>query len=286
MEEEQKKEVQPQHKAGVHTFEDDMSKALDTTDAIVVQEMLVEGREREALEKEAALKKKQKGWYSAGAIVLIVFTLGAIGYTLYHYTHLTVPAEQTASVGVFPSTAVVVAQTTDIRTVVKNMESDTTLEQGKPTLIPLVRDGQSLTLLSPDELFSFFEAKATEPFLSSFNLVRLGVMSTGTENIPFVIGSIPDVDIAAKELLIAEPSLLQLLYKPLAIDISTIKEEVGAKFSGDYMYNIPVRLFHYEKQDGTSGLFFYAHVSENIVVFTTSPEVLKAIYDSLIQQQS
>jgi hypothetical protein len=51
------------------------------------------------------------------------------------------------------------------------------------------------------------------------------------------------------------------------------------------MYNIPIRLFEYPKGEDEKGIFFYARVTDNIVVFTTSPEALKAIYDSLIKQQ-
>lgn len=269
----------------IHTYAGDLANALDTTDATVVQQILAEGREREEIEVEQKLRGKQKGWYSTGAIILIVFSLTAIGYTLYHYSGLTVPAQQAVSVGVFPSTAVVVTPTTDIRTVIESLRGDATLEVNKPSLVPLVSDEQSLTLLSNSQLFSFFESKPSEPFLSSFSLLRLGIMNTGVDNVPFVIGATPDVDIATKELLIAEPDMLQLLYKALGIDISTIPQEIGRAFTGEYMYNIPTRTLRYTTVDGVdTPIFFYARVSDTIVVFTTDPSVLKAIYDTLIRQ--
>lgn len=269
----------------VHTYSDDVAKALDTTDASVVQELLIEGREREEIEKETEKINKQKVWYKAGAIILTIFTLGALAYTVYHYIGLTVKAEPSATVGVFPSSESVISGNTNIRALMTGLKADTSLEKNKPTLVPIVKDQATLTLLTPYELFSFFEASASEPFLSSFSLIRLGVMSDGIKNIPFIIGATKDAEISTKELLIAEPDLIRMLYVPLDIDISNITEEVGKKFVGDYMYNIPIRLFEYPKVEGEKGTFFYARVTDNIVVFTTSPEALKAIYDSLIKQQ-
>lgn len=268
----------------VHTYADDVAKALDTTDASVVQDLLIEGREREEFEKEEIKIKKQKSWYKAGAIILILFTLGSLSYTVYHYINLTVEVEPSATVGVFSSTSSVIANNTDIRALISGLKTDTTLEKDKPYLVPLIKDQESMTLLSPSEIFSFFESQASEPLLASFSLIRLGVMSNGVENTPFIIGAVKDIDIASKELLIAEPELLKILYAPLGLDISNIKEEVGKTFSGEYMYNIPVRTFNYETQDGEKKSFFYARASDNIIVFTVSPEVLKSIYDSLIRQ--
>jgi hypothetical protein len=269
----------------VHTYSDDVAKALDTTEASVVQELLIEGREREEIEKETEIRNKQKVWYKIGGFILTILTLSAIAYTVYHYMNLTVEVEPTATVGVFPSSESVISENTNIRALMAGIKIDTTLEKNKPTLIPIVKDQATLTLLTPYELFSFFEARASEPFLSSFSLIRLGVMSDGIKNIPFIIGATKDAEISAKELLIAEPDLIQMLYIPLDIDISNIKEEVGKNFVGDYMYNIPVRIFEYPKEGDTKGMFFYARVTDDIVVFTTSPEALKAIYDSLIKQQ-
>lgn len=279
--------VNPETKKPImHTYAGDLANALDTTDATVVQQILAEGREREEIDVEEKLHNKQKTWYSTGAIILTIFSLAAIGYTLYHYRSLTVPAQQSVSVGVFPSTPVVVTPATDIRTVIESLRANATLEPNKPYLVPLVNDEQTLVLLSNSQLFSFFESKPSEPFLSSFNLIRLGIMNTGSSNVPFIIGSIADTDIATKELLIVEPDMLQLLYKPLGIDISTIPQEIGRAFTGEYMYNIPARTLRYTNVDGVDiSLFFYAHISNNIVVFTTDPSVLKAIYDTLIQQQ-
>ncbi len=269
-----------------HTYEDDLAKAMDATDAKVVQQMLSEGREKEQIALEEKTQKSQKAWYKAGAIILILFTCASFGYGVYHYYNLTVPAETTASVGVFPSSEPILSSTTDIRKVVEGLKANANLTEGKPTLLPLVSDEKTLTLLSVSEMFSFFESKPSEPFLASFNIARIGVMSTGTENVPFVITSVVDPEISSKELLIAEPTLLQTFYRPLGIDIAEHEQEIGKGFVGEYMYNIPVRALRYETLEQSNNLlFFYAKVTDQIVVFTTKPEVLKAIYDSLIRQQ-
>jgi hypothetical protein len=112
----------------VHTYSDDVAKALDTTDASVVQELLIEGREREEIEKETEIRNKQKVWYKAGAIILTVLTLGSIAYTVYHYIGLTVEAEPSATVGVFPSSESVISGNTSIRALMTGLKADTKLK--------------------------------------------------------------------------------------------------------------------------------------------------------------
>lgn len=282
---EQKKEASENKKILMHTFSDDLAKALDTTDAAVVQDLLVEGREREAQEHDEKIRVRQKGWYKAGAIILILFTLISSAYTVYHYKMLTVPAQKTASVGVFPSTEIIATSDNDIRSAVDTISSDASLELNKPALVPLVKDSQNLTLLTNSELFSFFEARVSEPFLTSFNLFRLGVMNDGNKNTTFILASMVDTDIASKELLIAEPDLLKILYKPLDIDISNIDEEIGNVFASEYMYNIPIRSLRIKSEEKENDLvMFYGRLTNEIVIFTTSPSVLKEVYNSIIRQ--
>jgi hypothetical protein len=177
-----------------HTYEDDLAKALDATDAVVVQQMLSEGREREQNAIDERQRKIQKRWYRLGAIILILATSASLFYSLYYYRRLTVPAQYVPSVGVFPSTSPIVASTTDIRKVVDSLKADTTLDNGKPTLSLIVNDDKDLIILSPNEIFSFFESNPSEPFLASFNIVRLGAMNIGSENIPFVIASVNNAE--------------------------------------------------------------------------------------------
>lgn len=269
----------------MHTFEQDMSKAMDATDAKVVQEILERGREKEFIEKENYSRGKQKSWYKLGAIIFLICTLASLGYAFYHFRNLTVPAEKSVSIGVFPSTEAITANSSDIRKTIETTKQDASLEDGKPYLVPIVESAESPSLLNTNQMFSFFESNASEPFISSFSIVRLGVMNSQGINIPFVIAGVKDPEIANKELLLAENSLLQYFYKSLDIDLSLHKEEVGKEFVSEFLYNVPIRSLKYTDEKGTEKkLFFYARVTDNVVVFTTSPNVLKAIYDSLIRQ--
>ncbi|HRH24742.1 MAG TPA: hypothetical protein PLQ20_00175 [Candidatus Paceibacterota bacterium] len=269
----------------MHTFEQDMSKAMDATDAKVVQEILERGREKEFTEKENYTRRKQKAWYKLGATVFIICALISSGYAFYHYKNLTVTAEKPISIGVFPSTEAITTNSSDIRKTIETIRNEADLEQNKPYLVPLVESAESPALLNVNQIFSFFESGASEPFVTSFSIVRLGVMNDGVENIPFVIAGVKDPEITNKELLIAEKSLLQYFYKSLNIDLSLHKEEVGKGFVSEFLYNVPIKSLKYKDPSGAEkNLFFYARVTDNVVVFTTSPNVLKSIYDSLIRQ--
>lgn len=269
-----------------HTYQDDLARAMDATDATVVQKMLEEARERESNMKDEVVRKRQKGWYTLGSIFLGIIALGAIAYGIYHYRQLTVPVRQSFSVGVFPQTKPFFADSTDIRKIIDDLSSDQTLEEGKPTLVNLVPNETTKTLLSKQELFSFFETKGTEPFLAAFGVFRLGVINTGTKIVPFIIGSVTDSEITSKELLIAEPELLRMFYKPLNIPISQYGEDIGKTFDQQYMYNLPTRSLSKADDIGTDHLvFFYGYATEKLVVFSTDYTVLKSVYDSILSQQ-
>jgi len=268
-----------------HTYATDLAHAMDATDATVIQEIMKEGKEREEQELQDVLVGKQRVWYKTGAIILILCTLAAGSYSIYHYIRLTVPAEKAVSVGVFPSTSAITSKTTTIQKVLETLATEPSLDDGKPYLVPLVTDETSLTLLSNSELFSFFGAKASEPFLTAFTILRYGVLKKNGALIPFIIGSTKDTDISTKELLIAEPDLLDMLHLPLGIDITAHTPEIGKEFVGAYMFNIPVRTLQYDTDIAKGNLLLlYGRVAQDIVVFTTSPIALKAIYESLIAQ--
>lgn len=269
-----------------HTYQDDLSRAMDATDATVVQKMLEEARERESNMKDEVLRKKQKGWYTLGTIFLLILATGAIAYGIYHYSRLTVPVKKSFSVGVFPQTKTFFTENTDIRKIVTDLSSDQTLEEGKPTLVNLVHNETTKTPLSKQELFSFFEAKATEPFLAAFDVFRFGIMNTGTKIVPFIIGGVADSEITSKELLIVEPDLLQIFYKPLNIPIAKYNKDIGGVFTQQYVYNLPTRGLSLADENGDQKLvLFYGYATEKIVVFSTDYSVLKSIYDSILSQQ-
>ena len=219
-----------------HSYQDDLSQAMNATDASVVQQLLQEARDRE---ENARLKEKndsQRKWYSTVSLTLIIIAIGAIGYGLYHYLQLTVPVVQKVSVGVFPSTESFTASATDIRQVVSTIITDNTLKENTPYLVPLVSDETTRTLLQNTAFFSFLEADATEPFIAVFDSARLGVIKTESGTKTFFIGSVSDPVVATKEFLIAEPELLNLFYRALNIDLTTVPREIGSTFTQTYRY--------------------------------------------------
>lgn len=273
-------------KAVLHTYQDDLAKAMDATDATVVQSLITEARVREEQQKDEVVRKRQKGWYTLGALFLALGALIASGYGLYHYRTLTVPVQESFSVGVFQQTAPFVIEGTDIRETVATLAQDTTLPEGKPVLVQLVSNTPTPgTELSKEGLFSFFEAKASEPFLASFGVIRYGVVNTGKAVIPFVIGSVTDSEVSAKELLIAEPDMLRMFYKPLNIPIAKYTEDIGKTFTQQYVYNLPTRGMVVTGDEGQTVPLFYGYATEKLVVFSTDYSVLKTVYDSILSQQ-
>ena len=274
--------IEPHH---AHTYQDDLSKAMNATDAKVVQEMLETAREKEELMLEKSKRESQRRLYSILSFFFVVVALVAIGYGYYYYRTLTVPVTRTYSVGVFPSTEPIVADDTDIRKVTE-MQKTTTLPEDKPTLAMIVAEANNLVPLTTNQFFQFIEAQPSEPFAGAIDAIRLGAMNTGVENVPFIILSVPDREVASKEFLIAEPDLLEIFYKALGIDISEHEEEIGRSFSGEYLYNLPVRSI--TSKNAATGeetlTLLYGYVTDHIVVITTQPEVLKQVYDTIIRQ--
>lgn len=269
----------------LHTYQDDLAKAMDTTDATVVQELLADAREREHRQEDELTRKKQRGWYTVTTIVLTILALGIGGYGVYYYNKLTVSVPPTVSVGVFPETTPFVVADTDIRTLITTLQTTALPRENTPTLVQLVRDNQTNTPLSKQELFSFFESKATEPFLASFGVLRLGVVTVGTKTVPFLIGSVEESERTSKELLIAEPDLLRMLYNPLGVSLSEYGESIGTAFTQEYAYNLPTRTLTLEKEGEKTMVLFYGYATEKVVVFSTDYEVLKQVYDTIITQQ-
>ena len=286
-EKEIKKESTQEMHPLVHTYQDDLSRAMDTTDATVVAKLMADARQRESDEKTKVRQGKQRGWYVLGSIILIVLALGASAYGIYYFKHLTVKVAPAPSVGIFPLTDPILTASTDIRALTKELTERTDLGLSRPTLTNLVTDQSSLTPVSNIDFFNFLETSATEPFVNVIALAKLGVMNTGDKVVPFVIVSTKDPEIAAKEFLIAEPSMLNMFYKSLNIDISNYTEEVGKGFESGYMYNLPIRTLSTPSTETSKAevVLFYGSVTDNIIVITTDSSVLKAIYDSVIRQQ-
>ena len=271
----------------MQTYENDLAKAMNTTDATVVAELLDSARTREATLARTAHQRRARGWYVIISLLFILIAAAASVYGVYHYLHLTVPVQQNVSVGVFPTTTPIDTTTTDITQTVATVVADATLPSSKPTLVPLLSDSTIRAPLSVSQFFAYINANPSEPFVAVFSLARLGVVNLENRNVPFIIGSVPNVDVASKELLIAEPDLVRMFYHALNIDLTSHQTEVGKGFTSEYMYNLPVRVLR--SSNPTTGessvVLLYGYVSDNTVVITDTPLVLKAVYDTIIAQQ-
>ena len=272
----------------MQTYQNDLAMAMDATDASVVQELLETARERESVAKDEVTKTHQRKWYVVLSIIFILLAIGVGFYGIRHYLRLTVPVQKNFSVGVFGSTEPYVATSTTIGALLQSLkENSATLPEGKPLLVPIVSNEATLAPVAKPEFFSFIGASPTEPLAASFEVIRLGVINTGSTAEPFIIASVPDPEVASKELLIAEPELLKLFAPALGIDLSSHVDEIGKGFTGQYLYNLPVRnLRYYDINSGSAEtLLLYAYATEHTIVMTTNPEVLKAIYDTIIRQR-
>lgn len=293
MEPEVKKEEQgeqPEQAHLAHTYQDDLARAMNATEAPIVQELLADARDRELLAAEEVVERREEKWYSISALLLILLTIIVIGFGTYYYLHLTVPVHPAASVGVFQSTDNIVASTTTIDQVIANFTTPTgqaALQVGKPTLVNLVTDAKTNALLLDTQLFSFMQAAVPEPLQSAISAARLGVVNTGSEVVPFIILSVPDPQKASQEFTNTEPKLLQLFYKPLAINIAAYQSQPVStlSFQSQYFYNLPVRtLIDASASAPQNIVFLYGYASNNIIVITTKPQVLKYIYDTIVSQ--
>lgn len=271
----------------VQTYEKDLSLAMDTTDATVVQELLQTARERETFEKEKEVVRHQRGWYTTGGLILLVLALGALVYGVYYYKNLTVRVAPSVPVGVFQSTAPITAADTTIDEGIATTITAASLPEGKPYLIPIVTDNTTLTPLSNEQILTFAGANPSEPFVAALSLVRLGIMNTGPAVVPFLIFSVPNPEVASKEFLIAEPDLLSMVAPALNIDLELHQSEIGKSFESSYMYNLPVRTLKSLDVDTQeeSLVFYYGYATDHTIVVATNPSVLKAVYDTIIRQQ-
>jgi hypothetical protein len=269
-----------------HTYQDDMNEAMNVTEAPIVQALLADARERQVEEEQAAVERTERKWYSVSSLFLLLLAVAVIAYGTYYYAHLTVPVTPALSVGVFPSTDNIVASDTTIQGVLTSLTTSTTLPVNKPTLVNIVSDSTTNTLLSDVQLYKFMDADVPEPLQSVISVARLGVVNTGTEVVPFIIATVPNPEKASQEFDIAEPNLLQMFATPLGIDMANYQAEVDQSFQSQYFYNIPVRSLTTIASITAPQtiIFLYGYINNNTIVITTEPPVLKTVYDTIINQ--
>lgn len=268
----------------VRTYEDDLSRAMDTTEATVVQDLLRTAREREQDELDRARIRTQKKWYTTGGIILILLALGAGVYGWYYFRNLTVAVTPTPSVGIFQSTAPFIIENTPALQLVDMLRTDTTLPAYKPLLVPLTIGSGTP---NPEQALDYLGIDFGEPFTAAFALVRLGTYRTDDTTSPFLILYAPTPEIASKELLIAEPRMLDSIGPLLGITSASQTSEVGTSFTSSYMYNLPVRTLRSRNLDTDieTILMYYGYATDQTIVIASDPQVLKAVYDTIIRQR-
>lgn len=271
----------------VHTYQDDLSKAMNATEAPIVQELLETARERERAQQEREHIRIQKKWYTTGGLLLVLFAIGALVYGVYYYQNLTVPVVPTASVGVFQSTDAFSATQTDSATLITTLAENTSLPENKPVLVPLTSDTTTRSALSVSETLTYLGMNPSEPFVASISIARLGVYNDGTRVSPFIIFSVTDPEIASKEFLIAEPTFLSELSNILQVDDTNQALEVGTSFTSTYMYNLPVRTLTAVDLDTKERtiVLYYGYATDRTIVLASNPVILKSVYDTIIQQR-
>lgn len=283
--EQQSSSTQPSnsHPAG-HTLQTDLARALDTTEASAVQELLQTAKEKERAEIEKHKTERERVWYNIGGFILLILALGACAFGIFYYRNLTVTVAPKYVSGVFQTLEPIVA-TTSIDAVLSQKPQYETLPPEKLFVVPLIKEGG--VPLTPEEVFSFFEMRASEPFIATISNVRYGVFNTGTTVSSFLILSTPTPELATKELLIAEPTLLSMTAPILGIDQTKTNQDIGTSFESTYMYNLPVRLLKTTNIDTREQtiLMYYAYATDNTIVIATNPSILKAVYDTIIRQQ-
>lgn len=269
----------------VHTYQDDLALAMNATDATVVQELLHTAREQEAAEKEAVVVHRQRGWYTAGGIILLLLAIGAGVYGVYYYRHLTVDVAPAPSVGVFQSTTPVVVDETLVADAMTRLTTADTIAEGKPLLVPIVTS--SGAALSTPETLKYLNLNLSEPFQAALSLARLGVYNNGTSVSPFLIFSVPNAEIASKEFLIAEPKLLDMIAPLFGINLQNPANEVAPGFTSTYMYNLPVRTLKSTNIDTNTEtiILYYGFATDHTIVLATNPTILKSVYDTIIRQR-
>ena len=285
MEQDPKEQTQPQRPI-IHTYQDDLARAMDATEASVVTKLMQTAREKESSMKEKERIARDNRWYSTGALILIIIALASGVYGVYHYKSLTVPAETNYAVGIFQSLDPVDTSTTSLASLLDTLRSNDTLLINKPTVVPLVSNMTTLTPSDVPTTLTYLQARTSEPFQSAIDLVRYGVMHTADGNVPFILFSISHTEVATKEFLIAEQTMLDTFGTALGIDTSTYHDTIGRGFATEYRYNLPLRTLSMTDPDTKekSLVMYYGYATDHAIVMATEPSVLKAIYDTIIAQ--
>ena len=273
------------NRAVLSRYTDDVAHAMSETDASAIQKFIQDAKDQESLDKERAERTRQRVFFSTTAIILFCIALLGFAYSAWHYKNLTVPLETNVSLGAFPTFPTRINdQTVLAKDIITSVSNDPNFAVGNPILVDIF-DPNTGALLSPKELCTFLHIDATEPFETSFAVLRYGLIKTSeTQVVPFVVGAVQDDVVASKEFLIAEQKLPILFSQAFNIDPSTLLDTVGGGFTQKTVYNTPIRILHAQKSDPFATTILYGFVQDKIVVFGTDESIIKIISDTLNSQ--
>jgi hypothetical protein len=270
-------------KAVIANYEADVANAMSQTDASQIQKFIQRAKDDEIEQKERALRSTQGRLLSTIAVICLIGAIGGFVYGALHFKSLTVPLAPTVSLGAFPTFSAKIQMSTPLASVLETISKDSTFVVGRPMLVDIV--DSTGTLVSPKELFTYLNVKATEPLQTSFVVARYGfVKISDTQVVPFIIGATADERIATKEFLIGEPSMTSLFGDAFMLDQSKITAVAGGGFTQEIVANIPVRILRAQKDDQRQTTLAYGFPSENVVVFSTDTQAFGLIENTIIGQ--
>jgi hypothetical protein len=279
-----KEELTVAQKAVLANYEVDVANAMSQTDASSVQKFIQKAKDDEETEKERTLQNSQRALFSSVSIVFVIFAAVLGVYGFFKYKALTVPLDTTVSLGTFSSFSTKIQETTPVNTMLDTLSEDTNFVVGKPVLVDIV--DASGTLVSPKELFTYLDIKATEPLQTAFVVARYGfVKLSDTEVAPFIVGAVADEVVATKEFLIAEPIMTALFGTAFSIDPKKLISVAGSGFSQEIVANVPVRVLRTQKEDSHKMTLLYGFPIDKTVIFSTSEKALAAVRGQLLGQQ-
>ncbi len=259
------------------SYAEDLAHAMQATDAKTVQELLTLAREKETVITEAEEEQKTNWVFILGAMLCFAAVGIACWFIWNRYQDTRpVPIERTYSQAVFSQLSPIDSSKTDIREVVRTLQTTAPLSFNTPTIVPLVTASSSEPL-APSAFFTFIEGEVPPSLLSAITAVRLGGIATGDTVIPFIIITGTDQGALTQELRTAEPTLVRTFYRALGITIAAAPELLTASFQDEYISNISVRTIHTGNINTPS--LVYGFISDESVVITTNTAAFARIYD-------
>lgn len=267
-------EPEKTHAPIVHSYAEDLAQAMQATDASTVQDLLALAREKETAIAINEHEKKTSWLFIAGAVICFLVSGGMLYYVWNQY-ELSKPVSltRTAATVTFPQLPLMEANKTDIREVVSYLKTKAPVELRKPAIVPIVTGTEPL---EPIAFMQFIEGELPPVILQQVTSIRIGVVATGTEAIPFLVFGTNDRDKLTSAFLAGEGELLRATYRALGVSIAENPTILETPFVGDNISNIPVRKL---LDPATKELVaLYGFSGDHLLVLTTNQSAFQDIY--------